>query len=210
MKNMKKYTILLYTLFVYFILTGLTVFLLIQCESDLKFKSINLLTNKYGAFITFLITVLIAPIIEELIFRLSLKHTPFKLYLSSLLGVCFYFNDIYLLNFKLNNLIFSLLLISILFLIIKFAIVKYSILENKKNLRYYSYLLAVLFGMYHFKMIININYFSIFIYLYIIPKIILGIFLNHIRLNYGMRYNIIMHMFINLLGSINILIEILK
>ena len=178
--------LLLYTLFVYFILTGLTVFLLIQCESDLKFKSINLLTNKYGAFITFLITVLIAPIIEELIFRLSLKHTPFKLYLS------------------------SLLLIFILFLIIKFAIVKYSILENKKNLRYYSYLLAVLFGMYHFKMIININYFSIFIYLYIIPKLILGIFLNHIRLNYGMRYNIIMHMFINLLGNINILIEILK
>lgn len=210
MKNMKNKAILFYTIIVYFILTGLTVFLIVQFKSDIKFKSVNLLTNKYGSFITFLIIVFISPIIEELIFRLSLRFTSFRLYLSTFLGLFFYFNDVYLLDFKLNKLIFSLLIIIIIFLIIKFVIIKYNILENKNNLRFYSYLLAVLFGMYHFKMIVNINYFSIFIYLYIIPKIILGIFLNRIRLNFGMRYNIIMHMLINLLGSINILIEILK
>lgn len=207
---MKKKGILLYTLVVYFILTGLIVFLIVHFKSDIKFKPVNLLTYKYGTLITFLITVLIAPIIEELIFRLSLSFTPFKIYLSTFLGVFFYFNDVYLLEIKLNSFIISLLIITILFLIIKFVIVKYNILENKKNLRYYSYLLAVLFGMYHFKMIVNINYFSIFIYLYIIPKIILGIFLNRIRLNFGLKYSIIIHMFINLFGSVSILLQMLN
>lgn len=201
---------ILFTIIMYFILNTIIVFFLTYFNANLAIKPISIISNKFGLLYTFFILVFLGPFVEEIIFRWSLKYSSTKIYISTFLGVLFYFNSIYLLEFDLKQIMISLFVIIILFVIIKFVIIKHNILGNEKNLKIYSYLLAILFGMYHFKMIVNINYFSVFPYLYILPKIILGVFLNKIRVNYGMKYNIGVHMFINLLGSFDLILEFFK
>lgn len=201
---------ILFTIIMYFILNTIAVFFLTYFNANLTIKPISVISNKFGLLYTFFILVFLGPFVEEIIFRWSLNFSSKKIYLSIFLGVMFYINSIYLLEFEIKKIVLSFLIILFLFLLVKFTILQYNILANKENLKIYSFFLAFLFGMYHFRMIENINYFSVFTYLFILPKIVLGIFLNKIRINYGMKYNIAVHMFINFISSLGIIIEFFK
>lgn len=196
--------LILYTILIYLICNAIAVLLLTGFNLEIKIKSTHVLILKYGKFFSFFLFVFLSPFIEECIFRFPLIKTKIRIYFSFLLGIFFFYNNVYLLDFEKKELAFSLFIIAMLFFII-WLISKYTVFFNAKNINKIGLISAILFGAYHFKMIDNINYYNISTYVYLTPKIILGLLLNKIRLRMGMKYSIVTHSLINLIGSISLL-----
>lgn len=197
-----KFTLILGSLLIYIALNLLISFVFTLFHFDVKLKSINIISQKFGIIYTLIISTIIAPLIEEFIFRYPLVNINKRLLLSIILGIIFSINKVYLFDFNVFNLTITLTILS-------FVIFFRDFLLNKINIHNISFISALLFGFYHIRMIENDNYFFLILALYIIPKIVLGIHLNLIRRKYGMKYNIAVHIFINTIGSISLILEII-
>ncbi|MBK1897198.1 CPBP family glutamic-type intramembrane protease [Chryseobacterium paridis] len=160
------------------------------------------MVEKSGILYSLIIAIFIGPLIEEFIFRWPLKDVRKRIYLSTILGVVFTFNKVFMLDFKTEKIILSLFIIILIVLLLYFW--GASFLE-KISVNSLSILSAVMFGLYHLSLIKEASNIIIVSTLFIIPKIILGLFLNKIRLRYGMLYNIILHVIINFIGSLSLL-----
>lgn len=156
-------------------------------------------SNSFGAF-TFIIVVLLVPILEELIFRLSLdlKRTSFAIAISILY---FRFSATSIIKFNFLNKYDIIRLVSTILIFIFIQLILPNDVLNRIKKYYYVwwfYGVAILFGAVHIMNFNNINYYILPIYfIYVLPQIIMGIFIGNIRIQRGFFWGIVLHSLIN-------------
>ncbi len=164
--------------------------------------------NKYfknNSFYAIIFILMIAPFIEEIIFRLPLKVSKLNISLS-MSFMCFLFiggNNLADLNFTFESLLLKFIsTILVVFLINKIDENSLLKLNNEKLYAKYFYIVSIIFGLLHirnFYQEIPINL-ILFTPLYVIPQIILSLFLGYIRLKNGIIWAILLHSIFNLPG----------
>jgi hypothetical protein len=153
---------------------------------------------------TFLYVVIIAPILEELIFRLPLRISSFSFSIS-----------ISILILVITKLLvcptigyeFYLLAIPLTFLLNAFYSHKKSLLAMIKafwgsHFKYIFYSFSIIFGLLHLSNFEEIYWWMIvFSPLITLPHIIMGLFLGFIRMNFSFLHALIFHATINFISS---------
>jgi len=191
----KEYSLFFGYLFLFILLYfGLAYFIRIS------FKEIDVFTlnKKNGVsfnWFFFFKALVLAPLVEEIMFRLVFK--PKRVYFLVILlpWLCVYFN----LYFFIFGLIVSAFLL--FFLITKYEKVEKLFLKNFTVLVYSS---SIVFGLIHITNY-DIEYSFIYIFLafvFFLPKIIGGLSLIFIRIKFGFVYAILTHSFFNLLPMV--------
>lgn len=154
--------------------------------------------------ITFLIVVIIGPIKEELVFRLSLRFKPLFLAISmsvllffivvrKIIGTDPFFNIWY----TLGNLFIILGMLIILYFLLRLFNNTLTRFWNK-HFRLIFYILAIVFGYWHLWNYYLCHYSIILLSpLFILPYIFIGVNLGYIRLKYGIFFSILLHGFYN-------------
>lgn len=173
----------------------LSKFLTLPIDESLAIPS----SLKDKLWIYFIIVVILAPICEEVIFRLSLIFDPLyiALSISTLIALIVY---------KLTNVIFFIIsFFLIFFLINRLASIFKSILFLfwKKNFKYIFYTLSLLFGLVHISNYEFVGVTQYFIALILVfPQIAVGFILSYTRLFYekGFFICIIFHVLMNLIS----------
>ncbi|MDP8315264.1 MAG: CPBP family glutamic-type intramembrane protease [Candidatus Celaenobacter antarcticus] len=177
------------------------------------YKPLGLL--KRYPFVVFLsFSGIIAPCLEELAFRLSLKFNRLNLSISC--GVMgYYLSSPYLFNNKdveigINN-IYRLLLGFTVFIVFYYLVLNNSI-ERKlsnfwdRNFKYIFYFSVLSFGMIHITNYeLSLNH-LLFIPIITLPQIILGIIFGFIRTKFGIGWSIVSHVFYNGVGILPLII----
>jgi membrane protease YdiL (CAAX protease family) len=154
---------------------------------------------KEHLWIYFILIVILSPIIEEVIFRLSLVFDPiyFALSTSTLIAVIIY---------KVSNSILFIISFFLLFFIINRLALIFRLgflLFWKKNTKYIFYLFSLLFGLVH---ISNYQFFEVSQYfivpILIFPQLAIGFLLSFTRLYYenGFFVCILFHILMNLIS----------
>ncbi len=173
----------------------------------------NKIDDLDNSFTSLFLLIFIAPLLEELTFRLPLRIKRNSISISlSLILVIF----IKLFLFQKDCYLVYLLSVPIYFTI-------YFILLNLKriyskfkvfwtyNIRVMFYLSAMAFGLSHL-----FNYKDIYWWMLIasplitLPYIVMGLFLGYIRMNYGFIYSLLFHAIINFFPSITIIVKMIK
>ncbi|MCK4358236.1 MAG: CPBP family intramembrane metalloprotease [Candidatus Cloacimonetes bacterium] len=157
-------------------------------------------------FIVFLsFSLIIGPLLEELVFRLSLKFNRLNLSISCG-AITYFFSSPCLFNNKdveigINN-IYRLLLGFTVFIVFYYLILNNSI-ERKlsnfwdRNFKYIFYFSVLSFGMIHITNYeLSLNH-LLFIPIITLPRIILGIIFGFIRTKFGIGWSIVLHVFYN-------------
>lgn len=155
---------------------------------------------KEHLWIYFLIIVILSPIMEEVIFRLSLIFDPvyIALSISTLIALIIH---------KVSNDVFSIISFFLLFILINRLtyINKSGFLSFwNKNFKYIFYFLSILFGLVH---ISNYKFLEVSQYfiapILIFPQLAIGFILSFTRLYYekGFLMCIILHIFMNLIST---------
>jgi hypothetical protein len=188
--NIRNFLSLLFMYFVVMIPLGLVFFFLLKVL-NLEHKAIHLNFQEkllYG--------ILLAPIVEELLFRLILVFNKKNLI------VLIFTTFALLVNFTLREEVVKIALF--LLLAVNLIIVyKY---ENQckvyfiRNFKVLFFLIAGLFAFLHFFNFLGISRSNfLFLPLLVIPQFILGLILGYIRITYGLVYSIFFHVLINCL-----------
>ena len=143
-----------------------------------------------------LIGIFLAPIYEEILFRLLLRFSVKNYFI--------FFNTLFLLtvtSFLYQKYIFFIALLSILIL----SLIIYFIVKSNNNFftrikfKYYFYTTTLLFGLIHLFNFSGNNYaIIIFSIVLVSPQIFLGLILGYIRMKYGILYSIFFHMIVNM------------
>jgi membrane protease YdiL (CAAX protease family) len=169
---------------------------------DIIFSQQNKNFGKYPIYYL----LILAPFIEELLFRLPLSlkkiHLFFSLFSYSLYILFFTLLSGKLLNTNIYFKIFFFLFISLLIYFLinqsKFDFIK------KKYYPIYFYLLCIIFGLIHlfnFYKVVPNN--LLFIApLFILPQIILGCFAGYLRLKNGFLWGFVLHIIFNIPGAL--------
>jgi membrane protease YdiL (CAAX protease family) len=172
-----------------------------------KVASINETDFNYSPFIIFLSTVLVAPVIEELFFRLILKPRFINCIVFSIFS---WLLTIILLYKKIFFLFVPIFVLSVIELIV---------LLDKKLFRkmqksflihfcFVFYLSIFIFGFLHITNYEPFNCKLIAIMpILVSPVLIASIFLGFIRMKFGIFYSILLHSMINLIGFLGIIID---
>jgi hypothetical protein len=171
----------------------------VSIRETLRLNS-EILKIKYGLMYPVHV-VLIGPIIEEIIFRLSLNLK------KSAIAICISLIIYRLLGNKLTKFDFSaiqdylVLLISIAtFFLIK-NILSDNFLEILKS-KYYPfvfYFFAITFALVHVNNFAPIQYNILYVYpIYVLPQFAMGLFFGYIRVKRGIIWSILLHMAVNL------------
>lgn len=162
---------------------------------------------KNNPFYAIIFILIIAPFIEEIIFRLPLRVSKMNLSLS-MSFMCLLFiggNNLADLNFTFESIFLkSSSIFLVVFLIIKIDDKTLLKLTNERFYTKYFYAFSIIFGLLHirnFYQEIPVNL-LLFTPLYIIPQIILSLFLGYIRLKNGIIWSILLHSLFNFPGII--------
>ncbi|RPH33641.1 MAG: CPBP family intramembrane metalloprotease [Bacteroidales bacterium] len=144
-----------------------------------------------------LLAVVIAPIVEELLFRILLVINKRNL-------IIFSFTSLILSAYSLlkAHYYYSVILLILSILAVTFSTKEIGI--RNMTTKYYSiyfYAIAIFFGFVHFT---NYDGISGFLYLWIpflvLPQFLMGVFLGYVRLSFGIIYSILVHSVINLIA----------
>lgn len=153
--------------------------------------------------ISFFFILFLGPFMEELIFRLPLRISKLNISVSlSFLAIYFIGDKIVDINIYSINTWIKLIPIGFVFFLIYF----FSFYQKLKEMftKYYAiyfYALSVAFGLIHslnFYKIIPINL-IVFFPFFMITLILLGVFLNYIRIRLGFIWGVFAHSFFNFL-----------
>jgi membrane protease YdiL (CAAX protease family) len=163
---------------------------------------------KENLWIYFLLVVIISPIMEEVIFRLSLFFDPVYLALS------FSTLSALIVNKVTNEILALITFIFVFILVNRLAYIFKRTFHSfwNKNFKYIFYFLSILFGLVH---ITNYNftessqYFVVIIL--IIPQLAIGLILSYTRVYYakGFLICILFHIIMNLVSTSFYLIKII-
>jgi uncharacterized protein len=196
-----------------FFLKFLLLFYLISIPLGLFVELISQLLNfqdvalNFSAFKLIFAGIILAPIIEEIQFRLLLKPSYKNFMLFFGFSVC-----IALIALLKGRIFFVTVFIVLAFFSILVSLNKRKIRRVQvfilKNYYYFFYISCILFGIYH---IFNYTPFNskliLIMPILIFPKMILGGFLGYIRIRFGIIYSIVFHSLINVVPIVTLLIN---
>ena len=183
----------------FFLLLGFYIVAVISIGMFLFIVSLFLHVEHKNISLTFyeriIFAVLLAPIIEESLFRLLLvfnKRNLFYFFVMCVgLFITFLVRESY---FKL----FLFILLSLISIIIYFY---FEVIKSflVKNYRCFFYFIVVLFAVLHLFNFNGINSHNLFVaIILVVPQIILGLILGYLRIKYGIAYSILFHAIVNL------------
>ena len=155
----------------------------------------------YNKLFTLILLIILAPLLEELIFRLCFNFKKLEMSLFLLITPYILLGN----SFVYFNTKSVLSIILCLFIYIYF--VKYFTQKKLNYLRdnyfmYFYYLNCILFGLLHIYNINNLNFSFVNIILYIIsiiPQILSAIFISFIRIHFGFWWGLSLHSLTNFL-----------
>jgi uncharacterized protein len=164
---------------------------------------------KNHLWVYFLLVVVVSPVVEEILFRLSLIFNPVNISLSVSLIIAFIIN-----RFS-NHLVAIISLIMVFFLIFKLTtIYKLNLISFwKKKFKFIFYFLPISFGLVHMT---NYKYTESYQYLLVplivFPQLAIGFILSFTRLYYkkGFMIGIFIHITMNLISFSGFLLQYLK
>ncbi|OAQ39061.1 hypothetical protein A5893_10305 [Pedobacter psychrophilus] len=155
-------------------------------------------SEKYSNWEIALVGILVAPPLEELIFRYQLRSINFLCAFIGIIAFSFIANSY-------NNLIIALFglttLICIIFIIrylnnhtkIKYQIIKFAF-------PFSFYLIAIVFGLVHITNFLDYKDYGPLIFLWVLPQLFGGLILGFTRMRYGFYSGILLHAVYNLIG----------
>lgn len=164
-------------------------------------------SEKIPLIITVIFVGIIAPIIEELIFRLPLKFSAQNIAISSSIFL-FTFSIGYTIRDKVKDIFESVILqkiinLSILIIIsylifrlLFFILIKFEDKISEMSRHHFSkffYFYTIAFGLIHITNFPITMKSILFIIPVTLPQIISGFFLGYTRINYGLKYSIFQH-----------------
>lgn len=199
--------------------SGLLIYLVTSIFSyDFDQNSVVSLVQNAPIVVTFILAVIIAPITEELTFRLFLRYSPWKMALSLTFILIFsidflknyIFTNIpewflsiqYLLNGMgiLSYLIFAVATTLVIYVIIRtFVKTEKAIEIYKKHFGKLFYLSVILFALIHITNYLNLGTLILLTPFFILPQFFAGLFLGYVRMIYGFKWGILFHAAYNLL-----------
>ena len=146
---------------------------------------------------SFIGLIFLAPIIEELIFRLPLYRSKLNYFISIVSCVVFFSKFFRIISIDLFY--FLIFLIFILYVLIRYL--KSEKQKYNFNHKYKSIIFSFLFGLFHLlnfdkKYVLTFNLAILF---YILHKSIIGYFLSNIRIKYNVFISILFHLIMNLI-----------
>jgi hypothetical protein len=168
-----------------------------------KLPEFDLFDLKEKKFLLFGTIVVLAPLIEETIFRLQLKDYS--------LAVLFYAG---LVVFYLNKLFSGVTLGVFVFVAISIAMAFFFYLWQSKTRRmrfiiiyfkYHFYLTAIIFGLVHISNYNNPIKFGFPVVLLVLPQLFVGFILGYVRMRFGISKSIIMHAAYNFIPALGLL-----
>jgi uncharacterized protein len=172
-----------------------------------KIASIKETDFNYSPLIVFLSMVLLAPIIEELIFRLILKPRYINCVIFTLV------NGLLAIIFLYKKVFFMFIPVSLISLISLYFLLNKKGFKNLQtfflgHFKLFFYLSSFLFGFLHVTNYEPFNYKLIIVMpILISPIVVTGILLGFIRMKFGIIYSILLHSLINLVGFVSIIIS---
>jgi len=159
-------------------------------------------------WLLFFILLLIFPIIEEISYRLFLtSYNPIfisislSLIVGDFVSLLFDIQFLYTEHLHVNYLIvlFFHVFISIPFFIVFFSLTKKNTIKQfwNKYFPYIFYAAAFLFAIVHLQ-VLSFSHFNIFLFiLSISPFFVFGLGLGFIRIRYGFKYSVLLHIVVN-------------
>ncbi len=206
-----KFIVFVGTLMLFYLISipSSVVIVILQMFNTLPDSSLNSMGNAVN---TILFVVILGPILEELIFRASLRISRLYFSICSSVSLIAFLKLFFLGSY--SNLIYLFFIPASLLLFFIFSYKKrlFSSIERfwHKNFEVLFYTSSVLFGMMHLLNYEDIHWWMIIISpLLTLPYIIMGLFLGFIRMNYGFFYAVVFHVVINTIGSVPILVKLL-
>lgn len=187
-------------------IVSVTLTQLIEYLTSLHFHQGHVFSTPYQALFSL---VVLAPIIEEGIFRLSLRLSPFNF--SSMIGLIGMYLFLPILSswFQLNTYIllavtFCMLFISTLVLVTRQAsVLEWLYPRFKKYFRWIYYFSSISFGFIHLSNFDNITLSHfLLIPLLTLPQLCSGLFFGYARMRYGIGYSIGLHALNNLVPGL--------
>ncbi len=142
---------------------------------------------------------LVAPLIEELTFRLPLRFSPTNLALSGFFALRIIASYISRQYFPNENIFLYSWIIPLIFAVVLFSLCHSSQWKTwitgwyAHNFSIFFYALTLLFGLLHITNYSDVHNILLIIVLLGIPQVIVGIVLGYIRITYGFGYGLIMH-----------------
>jgi len=188
-------------------------------------NTITQLTDKGNILFIIMLTVIYAPIVEEITFRLFLKFSPvrlglgisflifFSLQILDSLGISILqqISDMYFLNYEFIFLVICLELTLFAGIILSLLII-WSKAEEKikkiytKTFGLIFYFAVIFFGLSHVFNYVDFQKIWFVAPILASPQIIIGLFLGYIRGKYGFSYSVLLHALHNLVSSIPLLL----
>ncbi|VDH03539.1 Uncharacterised protein [Bergeyella zoohelcum] len=166
--------------------------------------------KKFPDGIRILLVCIIAPVLEELIFRLPLKINKINLSISL---VCFSLFMFFLMksNFPQNDILRYLFVCILFFSCLYLILYRYNDVNAflKNHYIIFLHLLTISFCLAHFG---NYNFKtkSIVPYLIMFSVLLNGYLFSYVRLRFGIQYSIFIHMFHNTLVTLPIILKFFK
>jgi hypothetical protein len=188
-------------LLIYGLLISLMSFLFEDFEHLFKSR----LDLKYSHFHKLLLSTLVAPLIEEMAFRLGLKINKINIALMLGFQLIFFLILIDIITYSiLYKVLFMLVVSSVSYFLISDAFLNFL----KRHFNYFVYYNILMFGLAH---AFNYTYDSFldlcFVPVLIIFQLVLGAYLCYVRVRYGFFNGLVFHAFHNLiLTSITLLL----
>ena len=167
--------------------------------------SLNSLQQNKSPFVFALLLILIAPIREELYYRLFLKFTPaflavsFTIFCHQLISKKWYHVTIY----DTEVYPFFRLVLAILFAVVFYLIISHKSIESRISSffgNYFKWIFwfsCVCFAYSHSHYFTDNTFNTLWMPILILPQLILGVSLGYMRIKYGMVYAVLLHVFYN-------------
>jgi len=157
------------------------------------------INTDFGRY-SFIVVVLVAPIFEEIIFRLPLKLGKVGISITAglicyrLLAGRLFASEFYDLYSYLK------IAIALIFSLITFKFLPASwLVAMKANYKYFFYSVAVIFALVHLSNFSSFNYSVLLFYpFFTLPQFLMGLLIGYVRVEYGFLYGIALHSMINL------------
>lgn len=183
----------------YFFYTILFVIIYFIIKEAIGFETPNFVKNKpQNKFLFMIESLLIIPILEELLTRCYLNLKLRNLIISLLSCMILFFIAI---TKDYDFLLMSLPFLFV-YLLLLFFLVKKNILTNNYNKHLLVFLGAIFFAVLHLNKVDDFNYSNLLVYIGLIPSFIIGVGLGYIRLKLGLIYTIFLHSLYNMPANI--------
>ena len=165
-----------------------------------KMPEFDLFKSKEQKGLVFLMVLIGAPIIEELIFRFQLKNFSFSF-------VCYFVAISYFLNWFLETrtLVITMIILAAVLTLICFYI-SYDRFNKLNFIKlifpFHFYLTAIFFGLVHISNYSNPLEYGFPIILLVLPQLFVGLILGYVRMRFGLSKSMMMHAAYNLIPAL--------